>query len=254
MPRKPKSTKKRPGRPTLKAAALVDERILDVAANVFLEQGFARAKMDEIASRAGITKQTVYARFPSKNALFGALASRFSGIVFRPQHVAEKSKQTPRAFLIQFALEVTAVLRDPKSQRLFAVLAAEARAFPDLASATWMEGPGRLRTHLRRFLDEQIALKRMAIPHPDFAVEQFFGLLVGPIIGRLLFERRSYFESDEHAVAYIESAVDLFLAHYLTRAGRRVCGGLTGAAPEARSPGTFRPIFLGESNTDRRLR
>lgn len=218
---KPKAAKRRPGRPTSEVAALVDERILEEAANVFLEEGFARAKMDEIASRAGITKQTVYARFPSKNALFGALASRFSGIVFRPQHIAENSKRSPRAFLIQFAIEVTAVLRDPKSQCLFAVLAAEARAFPDLASTTWAEGPGRLRTLLRRFFDDQIALKRMAISNPDFAVEQFLGLLVGPIVGRLLFGRPSYFESDEHATTYIETAVDLFLANYLTSAGRR---------------------------------
>ena len=201
----------------------MDERILEAAASVFLEEGFARAKMDEIASRAGITKQTVYARFPSKNALFGALASHFSGIVFRPRQIAENAKQSPRAFLIQFAFEVTAVLRDAKSQRLFVVLAAEARAFPDLASATWVEGPGRLRTRLRRFFDEQIALKRMAISNPDFAAEQFLGLLVGPIIGRLIFGRPSYFESEEHAATYVEAAVDLFLASYLTSAGRRVC-------------------------------
>lgn len=212
---------KRPGRPTLEVAALVDERILEEAANVFLEEGFARAKMDEIASRAGITKQTVYARFPSKHALFNALASHFSGLAFRPLHVAVDSKQSPRAYLIQFATEVTSVLCDPKSQRLFVVLAAEARTFPDLASQTWLEGAGRLRTHLRSFFDNQIALKAMAIPNPDFAVEQFLGLLVGPIFGRLLFERPSYFESEGHAASYIESAVDLFLTNYLTSNGRR---------------------------------
>ena len=221
--RRPKAAKKRPGRPTLEDAALVDERILEEAAHVFLEEGFVRAKMDEIASRVGITKQTVYARFPSKRALFGALASRFSGIVFRPQHLAEDSTRSPRAFLIEFAVEVVAVLRDPKSQRLFAVLAADARAFPDLASATWVDGPGRLRTRLRKFLDDQVALERMAIANSDFAVEQFLGLLMGPVFGRLLFGRPSYFKNEQHAASYIEAAVDLFLANYLTNAGRRAC-------------------------------
>jgi hypothetical protein len=46
---------------------------------------------------------------------------------------------------------------------------------------------------------------------------------VGPIIGRLLFGRPSYFESEEHASSYIEAAVDLFLTNYLTSAGHRVC-------------------------------
>ena len=220
---KPKVAMKRRGRPTLEDSALLDERILEEAAKVFLEKGFARAKMDEIASRAEITKQTVYARFPSKSALFSALASRFSGIVFRPQQVAADSKRSPRDFLVQFAREVVAVLRDPKLQRLFVVLAAESRAFPDLASATWVEGAGRLRKRLSAYFDGQIALKRMAIPNPDFAVEQFLGLLVGPIFSRFLFERPSYFESEKHAATYIEATVDLFLASYLTGTGRPAC-------------------------------
>ena len=177
--------------------------------------------MNEIASRAGITKQTVYARFPSKDALFGALATRFSEIVFRPPRLEKKPKASPRAFLMRFAFEVTAVLRNPQSQRLFAVLAAEARAFPELASQTWVEGPGRLRTSLRAFFVDQIAHKKMAIANPDFAVEQFLGLLVGPMIGRLVFARPSYFASEEHTAAYIEAAVDLFLAEYRAGTGRR---------------------------------
>jgi AcrR family transcriptional regulator len=216
VPAKHKAAKKRAGRPTLEAAALVDERILEEAANVFLEKGFARAKMDEIATRTGITKQTIYARFSSKNALFSALASRFSGLAFRPQYGDLDSTQSPRMYLIQFAAEVISVMRDQKSQRLFVVLAAEARAFPELASQTWVEGAGRLRINLRRFFEEQVAKKTMAIADLDFAVEQFLGLLVGPIFGRLLFERPSYFENDAHAASYIEAAVDLFLAGYLT--------------------------------------
>jgi TetR/AcrR family transcriptional regulator, mexJK operon transcriptional repressor len=220
---KSKAAKRGPGRPTLEDSALVDERILEEAASVFLEKGFARANMDEIASRTGITKQTVYSRFSSKDALFCALATRFSGLVFRPLQVAKESKRSPRDFLIQFAIEVVSVLRDSKAQRLFVILAAEGRAFPDLASATWVEGPGRLRELLRSFLNDQISLKRMAISNPDFAVEQFLGLLVGPIFGRLLFERPSYFKGKKHAETYIEKAVDLFLENYLTAAGRRAC-------------------------------
>lgn len=223
MSGKPKVVKKRRGRPTLDDSAHVDERILEEAANVFLEKGFTGATMNEIASRAGITKQTVYARFSSKDALFEALASRFSGHVSRPLQVADDSMRSPRDFLIQLAIEVLQVLRDPNSQRLFVVLAAEARAFPDLASTTWVQGPGRLRTRLRSFFDAQIALKQMAIPNPDFAVEQFFGLLVGPIFGRLLFGRPSFFEGKNRAEAYMEAAVDLFLENYLTAAGHKVC-------------------------------
>ena len=47
--------------------------ILEAAEELFLRQGFLGTSMDEIASLAGVSKQTVYARFSSKEALFVAM-------------------------------------------------------------------------------------------------------------------------------------------------------------------------------------
>jgi AcrR family transcriptional regulator len=44
--------------------------ILAAARAVFLENGFALAKVEEIARRAGVSKGTVYLYFPTKEALF----------------------------------------------------------------------------------------------------------------------------------------------------------------------------------------
>ena len=44
--------------------------ILCAARAVFLENGFALAKVEEIARRAGVSKGTVYLYFPTKEALF----------------------------------------------------------------------------------------------------------------------------------------------------------------------------------------
>jgi AcrR family transcriptional regulator len=49
------------------------EAILAAAKSVFLEHGFHRVSMDLVAAKAGTTKQTIYARFPSKDALFEAV-------------------------------------------------------------------------------------------------------------------------------------------------------------------------------------
>ena len=48
--------------------------ILDTAASVFLEQGFERASMSEIAARIGGSKTTLYGYFRSKEELFVAVA------------------------------------------------------------------------------------------------------------------------------------------------------------------------------------
>ncbi len=47
--------------------------LLDAALEVFAERGFAAARMEDIAARAGASKGTIYLYFPSKEAVFEAL-------------------------------------------------------------------------------------------------------------------------------------------------------------------------------------
>jgi AcrR family transcriptional regulator len=47
--------------------------LLDAALAVFAEKGFAAARMEDIAARAGAAKGTLYLYFPSKEAVFEAL-------------------------------------------------------------------------------------------------------------------------------------------------------------------------------------
>ncbi|MCU1647276.1 MAG: TetR family transcriptional regulator [Nocardia sp.] len=51
----------------------VQERILRAAAKVFADNGFAGARLDQIAEAAGFTKGAVYSNFANKDALFFAL-------------------------------------------------------------------------------------------------------------------------------------------------------------------------------------
>jgi TetR/AcrR family transcriptional regulator len=45
-------------------------RILETAAEVFAEVGFAGARMDEIAERAGVNKATIYYHIGDKETLY----------------------------------------------------------------------------------------------------------------------------------------------------------------------------------------
>lgn len=62
----------RPGRDVVRA------RILEAAADEFAEQGFAGARLAEIARRAGFTKGAVYSNFESKQDLFAELFAQRS--------------------------------------------------------------------------------------------------------------------------------------------------------------------------------
>ena len=45
-------------------------QLLDVSCQVFAERGFHATSMDDVASKAGVTKPVLYQHFPSKRALF----------------------------------------------------------------------------------------------------------------------------------------------------------------------------------------
>ncbi len=62
---------RRPGRPTLS-----DDKLLDIALDLFLENGFERTSIDAIAAAAGMAKRTLYARHDDKVTLFKAALTR----------------------------------------------------------------------------------------------------------------------------------------------------------------------------------
>ena len=49
------------------------QEIVAAAMDVFAERGFAAARLEEVASRAGVSKGTLYLYFPSKDELFKAV-------------------------------------------------------------------------------------------------------------------------------------------------------------------------------------
>jgi AcrR family transcriptional regulator len=108
--------------------------ILDAAVTVFAEKGFAAARMDDIARRAGVTKGTIYLYFPSKEDVFKALISESIG-----QQI-ETVKKTMLAYegstrdLLRIVLtSMGTFLRTSDRAVLPKVMIAEAGNFPDLA-------------------------------------------------------------------------------------------------------------------------
>jgi len=53
----------------------VQEKILNTATEMFLQYGFKSVTMDDIASKLGISKKTIYAHYPTKNKLVQATGS-----------------------------------------------------------------------------------------------------------------------------------------------------------------------------------
>ena len=125
---------RRAGRPPRELAGEVDERILDAAQQVFLERGLGGASVDEIASRAGAGKPTIYARFPNKEALYTAVMMRMveANLARVGLETISGSSLEQRLTNLACALLRWALAGD--NVGLIRLAIAEARRFPDFAS------------------------------------------------------------------------------------------------------------------------
>src|ERR687884_1552239 len=69
-------------------------QLVELGEQLFAERGFARASMDELARRAGVTKPVIYELFGSKEGLFEAC---LEGLAMRlAEQIAEAARGTDR--------------------------------------------------------------------------------------------------------------------------------------------------------------
>ena len=115
------------------------EQIRAGAQRLFLKHGYERSSMDAIAGAAGVSKQTLYRYYQTKDALFVDILRQLTvGSFLREAPVL--SDETPltsrddlEAALVVFVTSASAYLLAPTYVSLLRVLIAEAPRFPELA-------------------------------------------------------------------------------------------------------------------------
>ena len=108
--------------------------IVEAALAVFAEKGFAAAKLDEIARRAGVSKGALYLYFETKEDIFRAVV----GQVIAPNMAAVKAMAAahpgPFPDLIRgVAVSFTYLAQNSPLSAVAKMVLGEARNFPELA-------------------------------------------------------------------------------------------------------------------------
>lgn len=68
------------------------QELLDAALEVFGEKGFAGAKLDEVAKKAGVAKGTVYLYYPNKEELLKSVVREHVSPIVKEVSLAQQSK------------------------------------------------------------------------------------------------------------------------------------------------------------------
>jgi AcrR family transcriptional regulator len=165
------------------------EAILEVARQVFFEEGYAAASMSTIAARLGGSKGTLYNYFKSKDALFEAYVAYACGqwrdwIFDLPEGETAIAAADIEADLADLGERFLTHLLTEASIRLLQILTAEAQRAPELARSFYEAGPGAGVARLTAYLEATKAAGRIDPPDCRMAAQQFLSLCRGHLFFR----------------------------------------------------------------------
>lgn len=169
---------RRGGRPTLAQAEQLTRRVREHALQLFLERGYDGTSMDAIAAAAGTTKASLYARFPSKDAVF---VSVLKWAVGRPDWPVPEPP-SPDLDDLEGALTAIAHMAanralHPSMVKLSRVAAAHADRFPDVARHT--SKVSRRHELLLELLRRHTEAGHIVADDPEILAEHFLGMVAG---------------------------------------------------------------------------
>jgi TetR/AcrR family transcriptional repressor of mexJK operon len=191
-------------------ASTKHDDILRAATEAFLEAGYERASMDEIAAKAAVSKATVYSHFGNKEALFEAIIRELCQRLVTPLRLGDSARADPAATLTAFARSYVEVLLHPASLALHRLLVAEATRNPDLAGSSYRAGGAQAVQGLAEYLAQETAKGTLAVADPTTAAEQLFGMLSGHLQIRALLHVEPR-PAPDVLDRFVATAVDAFL-------------------------------------------
>lgn len=185
--------------------------IMQAAIELFTRNGFDGTSVDDVASAAGVSKQTVYSHYGSKENLFGLAIStrcRQSGIDPEDLDLSEP----PELALPKIARQFMSLVTSPEATRVHAVCTGSSETHPELGRLFFNYGPRQAVAALEHYLRAQQAAGRLRMDDPSHAAWQLLSMLKAEAQLRIQFRLAPLSQRDSDA--YTDSCVAMFLRAY----------------------------------------
>ncbi len=191
--------------------------ILRAATELFAELGYDKTSLARVAERAGVSTATMFKQFPTKADLFEAIVLQFWS-VDPESDVSPPKLGEPRLALRDLGFRYAELLHRPGMAGLHRMVIAEAPRFPELGRVQFDLGKEPFFELVREYIEGEAASGRLDAPDTVRATTEFLGMISNFVLWpQLLLQGWS---PTERAIAdTVESAVETFLARYLTKDG-----------------------------------
>jgi TetR/AcrR family transcriptional repressor of mexJK operon len=188
--------------------------LLDVAAEVFISEGFAAASTNKISSLANASKTTFYSRFPTKEDLFLAVIERRMTRVFE-QVAVFPAYASMEETLRRFSINLLKIALSPDQISLIRMVSMESERYPELAKRFYLNGPRRGEDALAAFLASRIEAGELRQEEPRRMAGHLISLLTGSPVRWFVLGLDTEPLTERALKKHIESVVQLFLRAYV---------------------------------------
>ncbi|MFI7609283.1 TetR/AcrR family transcriptional regulator [Micromonospora sp. NPDC049366] len=184
--------------------------IVTAATALFLEMGYDRTSLAQIAERSGVSRATLFKQFPSKAALFGA-------IVAESWSTADEEGPPPAGNLVDglstIGRRYAELLSQPQMTDLFRIVIAELPRFPELAHAQFLHGKMPYFESVRGYLLAEREAGTVRVEDVDLAATQFLGMISNYVFWPTLLVP-GWEVSAERVTQVVDEAVRTIAARY----------------------------------------
>jgi TetR/AcrR family transcriptional regulator of autoinduction and epiphytic fitness len=206
-PRGPTHVSAAPPRVDGKRAAIVRAALVEFQAN-----GYDRTSMDQIASRADVSKRTVYNHFASKDELFRAIVETLTDRLGSAGEFHFDAAIDLGAQLERIGTKILDVIASDDFVSLARVVLSRFLQSPELV-ASIQKGHRPFHLAFARWTEAAAAAGMLRVEDPELAARQFGALLNASAFWPQVLAGRPPLAPDERE-RLLRASVSLFLDHY----------------------------------------
>ena len=201
--------------------------ILRAAKQLFLERGFDGVNLDRVGKAAGVTRQTVYNLFGSKEAVFRSMVeSHWATIAEDTAAILIESLDptlSAGAVLRQFGEAVVRFVAETEQVAFTRLVVSESRERPWIAEDFFRLGKQPLLIGLTDCIQRLQDARLLDCPRPVIAANQFLGMIQEMVIWPYVMAVGPSVNDLPSSSDVIEEAVETFLSRFGVLKGRELC-------------------------------
>ena len=155
------------------------KEIVEQAAKLFLDRGYANVTIDDIVAQIGGSKRTLYARFGGKAGLFEIVIKDYCAGVTHNLEAGVDPRAPVEQQLTGIGTNFLRMILDPKILEQHRLMVSMGRSFPSVTQVFFKAGPLIAYGIVANWARRQQAAGRLAPADPDQLAALFLDMLTG---------------------------------------------------------------------------